>query len=78
MKDEKSFFARPDFVSDDMQTICCFWLVSSEKYKKEKHNCGNSTTSMTDFLASIDAMGYHFENAINKEEVLELMEKRCK
>ena len=33
---------------------------------------------MTDFLASIDAMGYHFGNAINKEEVLELMEKRCK
>ena len=39
------------------------------------HNCGNTATAMTDSLASIGAMGYHFGNAINMEEALEKMPK---
>ena len=31
--------------------------------------CGNTATEMTNPLASIGAMGYHFGNAVNKEDL---------
>ena len=37
------------------------------------HNCGNTATAMTDSLAFIGAMGYHFGNAVNMEDALEKM-----
>ena len=35
--------------------------------------CGNTATEMTNPLASIGAMGYHFGNAVNMEDALEKM-----
>ena len=31
--------------------------------------CGNTATEMTNPLASIGAMGYHFGNTVNKEDL---------
>ena len=31
--------------------------------------CGNTATELTNPLASIGAMGYHFGNAVNKEDL---------
>lgn len=35
--------------------------------------CGNTATEMTNPLASIGAMGYHFGNAVSMEDALEKM-----
>lgn len=37
------------------------------------HNCGNSTSQMTRELAEINAMGYHFGNAVSMKEMVEKM-----
>ena len=49
--------------------------VQDDSFMVIYHNCGNTATAMTDSLASIGAMGYHFGNAINMEEALEKMPK---
>lgn len=47
--------------------------VQDDSFMVIYHNCGNSATAMTDSLASIGAMGYHFGNAVNMEDALEKM-----
>ena len=39
--------------------------------------CGNTATEMTNPLASIGAMGYHFGNTVNKEDLRIVIFLRC-
>lgn len=47
--------------------------VQDDSFMVIYHNCGNTATAMTDSLAFIGAMGYHFGNAVNMEDALEKM-----
>ena len=47
--------------------------VQDDSFMVIYHNCGNTATAMTDSLASIGAMGYHFGNAVSMEDALEKM-----
>jgi len=47
--------------------------VQDDEFMVIYHNCGNNTVKMADSIASTGAMGYHFGNAINMEDILPLM-----
>lgn len=49
--------------------------VQDESFGVIYHNCGSSTPQMTDELASIGAVGYHFGDAVDMAEMCEKMPK---
>jgi len=47
--------------------------VQDDDFMVIYHNCGNNTVKMTDSIAAVGAMGYHFGNAIEMTDILPLM-----